>query len=116
MEAWGTGAVRHGQAARPLNTNGGEVFLRDFLFFAGAAATERLCEKSPDSFRPRWRVVLFVDPGVQLILHIGIETQSDDWTDAGARPSSPFPRCRWRAVSLTPFHSLRVGNTGGRLV
>ncbi len=26
------------------------------------------------------------------------------------------PRCRRRAASLTPFHSLRVGNAGGRLV
>src|SRR5258708_13408278 len=26
------------------------------------------------------------------------------------------PRCRRRAASLTPFHSLRVGNAGGQLV
>src|ERR1700730_10212466 len=26
------------------------------------------------------------------------------------------PRCRRRAASLTSFHSLRVGNAGGRLV
>jgi hypothetical protein len=37
-------------------------------------------------------------------------------TRAYSHQANERPRCRRRAASLTSFHSLRVGNAGGRLV